>query len=692
MRTLNRIVLVLLLLVTTGCFTASADLEIEDAPPSDTPPDNVSFNPVDITPDALKLAPRSIQIVGDYAYIASDEVGIFIYDITDPTDPEFLKMVDCSGSQEIVVQDGYAYLACGYEGLKIVDIDPVASAEVVGNVEFEFPSSHLVVSGGYAYITCGNTERASTLRKIDSVEVVDISDPVNPVKVASAETDYGAAIGIEISGDRLYLAKADNDDFFVFDISEPEAIEVLESYDLVGSAGDIAIKDDFVFVLGDGDTEIFDLNNLKDGPVGSLTMPHLRVQDIFIQGDYAYVVYTDPGQGLMVLDVSDPALAFEVARFEYPAYRESELIVRGNYAYLIDEYMGFRIIDISDPGQMNFTAHVPAIDSCRDFVVNGNYVYTVNKGALGIIDVSDPQSASIVKLLDLNQIHYFHSTGDLAVADGYAYVLSVGFKVIDIDPPESAHVIAEVDTAARLPRSIYTFNGYAYLNGEFGSIEIYKLDPPDNFSYVKHVATPGRVEGIFFKDNYAFVRCFLLNPWQPSMVLLDIDEPENAEIVKIVGVPWYMRGLDESGKFAYSTDKTDQQVWTSVLTGPFVYENFLRIVDIDPDSETSIWNFQSDILESNDCVVAKFKLDPEPGAEIFDFYSLNIAFSGGYAYIPGTSLPEGTMILGIFDVNPPQTLRFVGTYTIPVPLFDTIVSGEYAYNKTINSISILRLW
>jgi hypothetical protein len=73
----------------------------------------------------------SVDVQGNYAYVA-DGNGVFrIYDFSDPSGPVQLGTLAQKGLLDVKVQGRYAYLACGSRGLRIVDIgDPNAPVKV----------------------------------------------------------------------------------------------------------------------------------------------------------------------------------------------------------------------------------------------------------------------------------------------------------------------------------------------------------------------------------------------------------------------------------------------------------------------------------------------------------------------------------------------------------------------------------
>jgi len=93
--------------------------------------------------------------------------------------------------------------------------------------------------------------------------------------------------------------------------------------------------------IADGDgleiVDVSDPNNLIE--VGYFDTPGWAV-DLYVVGDYAYVAEDD--YGIIILDVSDPSNPQEVGHYDTPGYA-NKIIVQGNYAYISDYNSGLRI-------------------------------------------------------------------------------------------------------------------------------------------------------------------------------------------------------------------------------------------------------------------------------------------------------------------------------------------------------------
>ncbi|MFA6432617.1 MAG: kelch repeat-containing protein, partial [Candidatus Paceibacterota bacterium] len=318
------------------------------------------------------------------------------------------------------------------------------------------------VSGNYAYIAVYGGTGAGAL------EIVDISDPRNPVHKGSLLDGVGGAVlyypsGIFVSGNYAYITRGT--------------------------------------IFGDQGLEIVDVSNpakpVHKGSINDTQVPAISgANGVFVSGNYAYVIAT--GGVLVVIDVSDPA---------NPRHAGSSLdaggggsgtsvFVSGNYAYVTatpfgDDYLG--IIDISNPsnpinaGQILDGAGGADINSPSSVFVSGKYAYIASEGgnALEIVDISNPAApAHKGKIIHGSGGANLSNPSSVFVSGNYAYVTASGnnaLEIVDVSNPAApvhkGKILAgEGGAVLTTPRSVFVSGNYAYiatLDGSFvGALEI----------------------------------------------------------------------------------------------------------------------------------------------------------------------------------------------------------------------------
>ena len=235
---------------------------------------------------------RDIYVSGSYAYLATYDDGLRIYDITMPTYPLPVGHIDEGGeAYGIHVSGSYAYLANYDDVLRIYDITDPSEPDPVGHADDGGSAEGIYVSGSYAYLAS----------QYHGLRIYDVTDPANPLSVSRID-DGGVTVGIYVSGSYAYLANYE-DGLRIYDITDPSAPEFVDYVDDGGYAEGIYVSGSFAY-LANG-TDGLRIYYIAD-PTNPLNVGHIddsgSAYGIYVSGSYAYLAnYSD---GLRIYDVS----------------------------------------------------------------------------------------------------------------------------------------------------------------------------------------------------------------------------------------------------------------------------------------------------------------------------------------------------------------------------------------------------
>ena len=262
-------------------------------------------------------------------------LGTHFIDVTDPTNPIELTDAYVAGAAQgvgIVHRDyhdlnGYLYIVCdeGQSTLQIVDISdlPNSTTVVYDSNEILTRSHNVFIDSTQALLyACG-------VRKVGSnsfipVQVIDISDPVNPVLLNDySGIPYTHDIYIE---DNIAYANCGNDGFFVVDFSDPTSPNLLGSmttYTQQGynHSGWLDTDGEHYYLADetwDMDIKTVDVSNFDDMSVVATfnaeqtltTIPH----NLIVRCNRLYVSYYY--DGLQVYDISDPENPIRIYQYD----------------------------------------------------------------------------------------------------------------------------------------------------------------------------------------------------------------------------------------------------------------------------------------------------------------------------------------------------------------------------------------
>lgn len=356
---------------------------------------------------------KAIEYRGDRLFVAAGASGLHILDCSNPASPSLLGSAASAGFASDVAIDGRTLLiADGLGGARTFDLsDPNNPAFLAAFA----PGDSIVgvaVRGNTAYAAAGNALIYFDLTDPSApVEVARIAStsPLSSVLLAGSEGFFGAGVsGVEcyslgfraapapplvasdpgigrrdvvVRGDLAYVA-ASEDGVLVYDVSDPPNPVVVGFYDTPGTAYNVEVDGDYVYVADFDSLLVLDFSNpASPTQVGSLGLPatglHHSGNYVYVAGDSSFQVVdvTIAGSPTLIASVATPGTAYCID-------------VQGDYAFVTVFLYGLFVYDVSEPAtpdSVGFHALTPF-----DIVVDGNLAFATNNYSLAILDITDP--------------------------------------------------------------------------------------------------------------------------------------------------------------------------------------------------------------------------------------------------------------------------------------------------------------
>ncbi|MCP4535598.1 MAG: hypothetical protein GY832_00455 [Chloroflexi bacterium] len=139
---------------------------------------------------------QSITLQENYAYIAADDDGLRIIDISNPSGPKEVSHIEGIGKiWDVQVMGSYAYLAADDSGLQIVDITNPSALNLIATFKTAGRALRAYIANGYVYIAASDA----------GLRVIDISNPNNPTEVAYYDTT-GYVYSVSVVNGYIYVA------------------------------------------------------------------------------------------------------------------------------------------------------------------------------------------------------------------------------------------------------------------------------------------------------------------------------------------------------------------------------------------------------------------------------------------------------------------------------------------------------
>ena len=244
----------------------------------------------------LELGPcLSLGVAGSYAFVVGAFQYLWVVDISDPQSPHLESYGGLpGGSACIALENEYAYTANGNSGLKIVNIENPSSPWVAGSFQSDGYARSLFVKSRKVYLIdlhwpsfdmkiidtsipgypvllgqcdigfasdISVSDNFAYVAGYDSLMIIDVSDPYNPVMISAVETqdEDDRFFAILTSGNYAFLA-AEWNGLQVFDINNSLEPEFLTDYDIPGASRGICGDSNFVYTLGWHGIHFFDVS------------------------------------------------------------------------------------------------------------------------------------------------------------------------------------------------------------------------------------------------------------------------------------------------------------------------------------------------------------------------------------------------------------------------------------------------
>lgn len=266
-----------------------------------------------------------------------DEAGSEVGSLEAPTAIAPMMLLPPS---RIALVDGVIYAPLPSEdksgGLWVVDVSDPTAPEQIALVETELPPISVVASGDLAAV--------ATMSFSGPLLVFDISDPSNVTQVSEVEYSVGTIPAImELANSYVYIV--DSGGVSIFDLSTPEAAKKVAVYENPNWEGPPTIEG----TASPGETGMIGKRE-SVAPPGAFT-------DIVVMGDHLYIGTAD--HGLQVIDVSDPANPEKVGQLELDgaawlvaASDDQVYVVEANWPE--DQPLSFavQVVDASDPANL----------------------------------------------------------------------------------------------------------------------------------------------------------------------------------------------------------------------------------------------------------------------------------------------------------------------------------------------------
>ncbi len=232
---------------------------------------------------------RSVFVSGNNAYV-TEGTGVSVFQIDNPGNPPEPTVYNAGGPAFDAVASGNYAFAASLNGwgrpLRIINLSDRSYVEV----DLPGEGRGIYVTGGFCYL--GNSI---------GIEIVNVTDPLNPTTMGSYDTP-GHAEKLYVTGDYAYVADHEGG-LQIINVSNPASPTLAGTYSTQGSCFGVYTVDDYAFVVDGIGLRILDVSNPASPTLlGNYEIPGTAgtAQSVFVSNGYAYVGAGD----LLIFDLS----------------------------------------------------------------------------------------------------------------------------------------------------------------------------------------------------------------------------------------------------------------------------------------------------------------------------------------------------------------------------------------------------
>ena len=544
---------------------------------------NISDISTPVLSSTINLAAtgRTLELMGQYAYLGMDNGDIAIVNILDPSSPVLVNTLDL-GSSSITSIKKYGSLV--YVGtlngdtdkeMVILDASDPKNPTVLGGADIGTTTVRdIYPDGRYAYVATLNGNAGT-----DDLLVYDVSDPTTPVYVDGIDIDSDQPVNnIQAFDHYLYLTSLNssvysNRDLIILDVSSSTNITYVGSKEIDGSEiPDLAIIGNYVHVLGyqmdisgfNADYVILKIGDvdLYSADIESLNTGTLWVDNSAKIADQLFVgtsINVGSGGlmtngGIYVSATSTMSNIMPISNNTYDLggegyswrniYASSSVVTERLWSKDITQgYMAPQYASGVDYAISN---------DAFSMDVQGNYTYIGQNYNFFIMDHSDKNNP---KLIDTIHTPSYNRMYDVKVNGEYAYFATEDttrtLEIYNISDPSASVYLSGLNLGS-VGRSLELMGQYAYVGMDNGDIAIVNIMNPASPT-LENTLDLGSNPIISIKKYGSLVYVGTLDgDTDKEMVILDASDPKNPTVLGGADIgTTTVRDIYPDGRYAY---------------------------------------------------------------------------------------------------------------------------------------------
>jgi len=509
--------------------------------------------PVEIARYATTGISNGLFIDDSLCYLDDGENGLLILNVADLDNIHQLGRCEeaiCGGVIKVV--DDIAYLACGYYGLRTVDVSDPADPVMLD--WYPLRSEDIRVVDDLVY---------SVSERREEIALFDISDPADIQLIEQFEiADY--PYGIEVHNDYLFANLNWANQLIVISVEDPRNMELIYESNryrvLGGGFNGIRYSGNLLYM---GRKTIWNVRNPRN-PI-LLSNSYYCASDLEIARDVSYSIYPaniSAGYEFYIYDIQDTENP-ECLYLSHSSLGFLDVFIQGDNLYLSSRFRYGPKLVIFDISDMNDIEKIGEIDSTAGGTYTEGYDGIFIQNELAILYTWEiPYELNIFSLENIEHpeeigcLERIHAR-DVEAEGDYIYVAAApnGFVVVSVENPRNPEIIwtfADNEDYTFQPQGLDLADNYAYtvnfINGVGYDFRVWNKSNPEDVQLVGSCEVNGFEGRVTVKDEYAYV---LAKADEDNLSVISIADPEHPEVVTIMDLPYWGYDCLIDGDFLY---------------------------------------------------------------------------------------------------------------------------------------------
>ena len=387
--------------------------------------------------DGINERALGVAIKDDLAFIANDDQGLEILNISNPSKPDKISSIKIpNNAKEIYIFHNVAIVVSKYSGLAFVDITNPYNPIIIEILELGHNVAEVDMRFNLLHI----------MTESDGLHIYDISNPYQPLHISDWDSGYfhtgisvlnkliclsGAGVGLEIVDLTIYsnptfiskwndstgtakgvYASIINEDKIAFLANDNSGLEIINftdvhnptkigEYNGLTNVVDVVVETNTAFLCSDDGIAILDVSDPTSPIELDIYSSDGDCTDIAVNDNLA--IFTDFYKGIKLLDISNLNDVQLLSQF-FDNGQAKKITIKDDLAFVVDGQAGLEIFNISNPGKLDKIGQYnePPLVSTDVMIQNDVAVLSAAMDGVIFLNISDPTNPIVINTYDVD--------------------------------------------------------------------------------------------------------------------------------------------------------------------------------------------------------------------------------------------------------------------------------------------------